>query len=410
MKVVHLTTSSRGGAGIAALRLHHALRAEGVESAFLARDLTIDFGGYTIEDSFFNYRKPSALRRLFDTIRIRLFPSEKDKIIKTYRDLEPQLDCEIASLPFSNYKPENHPLVEEADIINLHWVGGILDYNSFFELPGKAVVWTLHDKNPFKGLFHYEADEERNSEATLLERQLRELKAKAVMSIEQGAIVSPSEWLLKAAVKSGVFEHFKVKTTIANSLEVEVYNSTNRETARAALQLEPHEKVLLFTAAQLDNPRKGANLLMAALEHIEAPISLLILGKGSLNLTNKNVKAIPLGYMNDPAEIANIYAASDLFVLPSLEDNLPNTMLESMAAGTPVLAFATGGMKERIRTGFNGILAEEKTPLALQRCIEEFVENTYQFDREAIKTFAENHFNGKRQAESYLEVYEQLLN
>jgi hypothetical protein len=110
MKVLQVTTSSKGGAGIAALRLHEALRSYGVDSAFLSKDLTIDFKGVQLADDFFTYRKPSLFQKVIRKVKRLFLPSREQKLQNTLRKLHPQLNYEMLSTPFSSYTLEDHPL------------------------------------------------------------------------------------------------------------------------------------------------------------------------------------------------------------------------------------------------------------------------------------------------------------
>ncbi|NNM08997.1 MAG: glycosyltransferase [Flavobacteriaceae bacterium] len=409
MKIVHITTSSHGGAGIAAFRLHEALRKLGISSAYISLTRTVDFEGMEIEDSILSYTKPSFLTRILRKLRSMLFPSEADKLTSKLQRIQGDLNCEIATLPFSKIPLEAHPLVKQADIVHLHWVSEILDYQRFFSGIKQPIVWTLHDMNPFKGIFHYQLDEERNKSARELDESVKLIKRNAIAGIRQGALITPSQWLLDLAKASTVFNHFAFQKTIANGINVKLYAEAERDVARQKLGLTISETVLLFTAALLNIERKGMQLMQEALENINCEITLLTLGKGSLQISNNNVKIIPLGYMTDQAEIANCYAAADVFLLPSLEDNLPNTMLESFSAGRPVIAFNTGGMKEHIQTAKNGILVPEMNSKALTKAIIEFCEDKYTFEADMIKAYANEHFNLEIQANKYLDLYRDLL-
>ena len=156
LKVLHLTTSSKGGAGIAALRLHEALREQGLASAYVSKNLTIDFTGISINDPFFLYRIPSISKKIVNKIKSLFFLSEAQKLQRKLTGLKDSLDYEMLSTAFSNFKMENHPLVKEADILHLHWVSGLIDFDTFFKKCKKPIIWTLHDMNPFQGFFHYE--------------------------------------------------------------------------------------------------------------------------------------------------------------------------------------------------------------------------------------------------------------
>ncbi|MCW5519181.1 glycosyltransferase [Aureitalea sp. L0-47] len=409
MKVVHITTSPKGGAGIAAFRLHSALREAGISSAYVSNSITVGFDGEVLDDPMFTYHKPTFTEKITRKLKKIINPSEADKFRQQLAIIESQLSFEIITLPYSSLKLEEHPLITDADLVHLHWVGNILDYPRFFQKTQKPIVWTLHDMNPFKGLFHYREDETRNVATKDLNEKLKMIKHDAIGKIKEGAVVSPSEWLLQEAVTSGVFDSFGIRRTIANSIDVTLFAGIDREHARESLNLNPSEKVILFTAAKLDIHRKGLDMLMEALENILHPVTVITLGKGSLQIANKNVKVIPLGYMTNVIEIAKCYAAADAFVLPSREDNLPNTMLESLAAGTAVISFARGGMKEHITTGENGILVKEMSTEKLGEGLNDFLSDRYKFDREAIKKYAMSHFNGAEQAMNYMEIYKQLI-
>jgi glycosyltransferase involved in cell wall biosynthesis len=369
----------------------------------------MDFDGQRIDDPMFRYEKPSIANRVIAKLKSIALPSDLEKFNSKLRSIEPVLEFEVISSPFSRLQLETHPLIREADIVHLHWVGNILNFPSFFNALHKPVVWTLHDMNPFSGLFHYEADELQSGSATFLDREAREIKRKAIRQIDNGAVISPSVWLLEKAAKSKVFDSFGIKETIPNSIDTSLFGSIDKEMARKELNLDTSAKVLLFTAAQLDIHRKGFDLLLEALEDVNSEVIVLTMGKGSLQVANKNVKIIPLGYMTDETEIAKCYAAADAFLLPSREDNLPNTMLEAFAAGTAVVAFENGGMKEHIKTGINGVLMQQTNPSSLANAINDILNGVYTFDPNVIRTYARDHFSAARQASAYLKIYRDLL-
>lgn len=409
-KVLHITTSNRGGAGIAALRLHNALREQGVASAYISRDLTIDYDGKVIDDTSFDYYRPSLLQRLKTKIKRMLVPTSVEKLQQRFASLEPSLDCEIATMPFSALVLASHTLVKEATVLNLHWISGILDYPSFFRTINKPLVWTLHDMNPFMGLFHYKNDAVKNGNALQLTSEIAAIKKTAMAYITRGAVISPSQWLLDEAIDSGCFSHFSVAKVIRNGVDLSVFKiSKDKELLREQYGITKEDKVLLFVAGDLDNYRKGFDVLQEALELIAIDITLLTLGKGEVNTQNKRVKIVPLGFVKEASKISEAYGMADLFVLPSREDNLPNTMLESLASGTPVVSFNAGGMMEHIK-GYNGIIVKEHTPSALATAIEHYFISENHHSSQDIRAYAEVHFNYKKQAEDYMSVYTSLLN
>ena len=149
---------------------------------------------------------------------------------------------------------------------------------------------------------------------------------------------------------------------------------------------------------------------MEALTHLgHLPITVVAVGKGQLMERVKSIKIIPLGQVYTEEEMATCYALADVFILPSREDNLPNTMLESFACGIPVISFTNGGMKEHIKEDINGSKAEEISALSLANTIDRFYENKRAYNWIKIRSYAKNNFSFSQQAESYKRIYQKLL-
>ena len=401
LRVVHINTSVKGGAGIAALRLQQAQQGIGVQAAYLAKDLCIDFNGTKQENTYFRYKKPSLLSRILNKI----LPKKSLVMAKELAKIKPNLRCEMASLPFGQVDLLDHPLVKTADIIHLHWVVGLVDYPSFFKNNKKPIVWTLHDMNPFLGMFHYSQDHAQNKAvAGDLEHRVKNIKAKALLNLKMGAVVSPSSWLLASAKSAKVFIKNTSFTEIANAIDIKKYAPSPDSTQ------QHQELTLLYTAGNLENPRKGVDLVIDALNNYPAPITLLTVGKGQLTIKNPKVKIVPLGYIDNPQEMIASYWQADALLLPSREDNLPNTMVESLCCGTPVISFNTGGMQQYIQEGINGCLSATIDSEGLRQAIIRFQETQSQFIAQSIATSARTHFQGKNQAKKYLNLYLELQN
>lgn len=409
MKVLHITTSSRGGAGIAAKRLHDALRENGVQSGFLSANQTIDFDNQIVNDSFFAYQKPSFFKKIYLKFEALFFPDRHQKAAAQFRKIKDKLHYEIATLPFSHYALHEHPLVNEADIINLHWVGEFIDYPVFFEHCRKPIVWTFHDMNPFQGIFHYKNDENDNfAIASSFDAAMKRIKAEALKKIRIGAIVTPSRWLLSEAEKAMVFDGFE-KTCIPNSIALDVFNIQDKEKLRNEYRLEKQEFVLLFVADSVKNKRKGFDLLLEALSLIkDKPITVMAIGKGEMPKAD-NLKIISLGEINTAEKMAACYALADLFVLPSREDNLPNVMLESFASGTPIVGFPIGGVAEHVKANLTGVLADGISSAALAKAIAHFYATKENYNPLKIREYAEANFSFKKQADAYMKLYTDIL-
>lgn len=408
MKVLHITISNKGGAGIAALRLHTALVENGVQSAFLSKNETIDFANKKIDDSFFKYKKLSLMQRVFKKLELLFNFSKERQYLSKIEKVKSRLDCEIYSLPFSKIKLHQHPLVQEADILNFHWMGGVLDYQTFFRNCNKPIVWTLHDMNPFLGIFHYENDTIANSGVIgELDEIIRKEKSLILEKSSISAIVTPSKWMLQAVCKHNFLPN-KKRIVIPNSIDFSVFENLNSNEIREEYKIHEDDFVILFVADSIENKRKGFDLLLKALVLIEhLPLTLVTVGKGTLQ--NIKFKNVSLGTITDLRKMASCYVMSDVFVLPSREDNLPNVMLESFAAGTPVISFFNGGMSEYIVEEETGYVVSSFTPEDLANTIEKIYNNRVAFSKTKIKEYAFANFNFNKQAEGYKKIYKESI-
>lgn len=411
MKVVQVTTSSRGGAGIAALRLHHALRQAGVESAFVSKNCTIGFDGVAYDDAFFEYKRPSIFKRFLKKINKKLFPSITQRINEEIDSKRHLLEYEMLSIPYVEFTLHKHPILEQADVINFHWVGGVLSYDTFFKNNKKPVVFTLHDMNPFMGVFHYQQDEKRNKKhIEVLDNSQRILKKRAISNIKIGALISPSEWLLDEAKNSNFYNHFDIFKCIPNAIDFNIFKIQNKAQIRKEKGFQENEFVLLFVADKESSLRKGVDLLIAGLELLKnIKCTLLVLGSGVVKVDNINIKIVPLGFVGEVNELASYYAMADAFILPSIEDNLPNVMLESFACGRPVISFKTGGMDEHVINNITGVKIENITEKSLMIAIQKLYENINDFKPETIREYAIKHFSYNKQADAYKKIYKELI-
>lgn len=409
MKVLHITSSSKGGAGIAALRLHKALCENGISSGYLSSNLTIDFSNKIVADTFFQYKKPTVLKKIANKFKHYFLSGAHQKALKKLAAVKDKMHFEMATLPFSRFQLQNHPLVQEADLINLHWMGGILDYPHFFEQYKKPVVWTLHDMNPFQGLFHYKNDTLLNAKIIGdFEEEMKLLKTTAMKQINRGAIIAPSTWLLGEAEKSGVFAHF-IKECIPNAIDLDIFKPLDKLAIREKYAIPNNDFVLLFIADYLKNTRKGFDLLLEALSHLDPiPMTIVAIGKGEIPVIN-NIKLISLGEITEAGSLVECFALADAFILPSKEDNLPNVMLEAFACGIPVIGFPIGGIAEHVKEHITGVLAEEISGLSLAKAIKCFYETRDEYKQTLIRKYAEDNFSFKKQAQAYQKAYHKIL-
>lgn len=136
---------------------------------------------------------------------------------------------------------------------------------------------------------------------------------------------------------------------------------------------------------------------------------LALCAVGSISELEENNTVIELGKVHDERLMAMTYAAADLLVIPSLEDNLPNTMLESLCCGTPVLGFPTGGIIDVVKVGVYGLLCDEISVKSLVTGLKSFLSGEVVFDRDAISKTASERFSLDNQATAYIELYKEIL-
>ena len=406
MKIVYITTSVTGGAGIAAFRLYSSLQNyKEIDSHLIQKvDTLAELQNQNIstlyESNNLWYR---IKRKLGLTVE-----EQQQKLIPTYSVSN---QYEIATFPITSYRIEEHPLIKEADIIHLHWVAGFLNYPSFFKKIKKPIVWTLHDMNAFLGVFHYQDDINRNAASySSLEKKTNEDKIRYLRQCENIHIVTPSKWLRELSQGSEAlkrFQHYVIPYGIAKN-EVSIDN----ESAKKTLGINNNYPVLLFIAHGLDIYRKGFDLLSDAISTINSTsINLLTVGGEKIETKqNKNINHIHIPSTYDRDKLNMIYSTADITILPSREDNLPNVMIESLINGTPIISFSNGGMAEHITTGKTGILIDKIGVAPLQKAIESYLKKEFTFDREKIKTYAELNFDLDKQAREYIDLYNLILN
>lgn len=403
-KVLHIVTFQRGGAGIAAMRLHTSLLKKGVCSKLMY----LNKGAQS--ETVFNYRKKNYLLDIFLRvlkklgIPLTLEQSNDYKIRKYKRSVEL---FSFASTPYTGLK--EHPLVKEAEVINLHFVSNFIDYSSFFKDLNKPLIWTIHDMNPFQGGFHYKNDERDFSEY-LYQVNLEQYNAKkeSLSQFPETSLIiaAPSQWMKRESMKSEILGRFK-HVHIPNPINTEIFRPDVE-----ALENEETDKeksVVLFVAESLYNKRKGFDILMKLIADEDVLKLCHFVAVGEIRKTDEVANVEYAGNVNGEAEMARLYNRADIFILPSREDNLPNSMVESLCCGTPVVGFKIGGLVETIQDGENGFLSDEISVEGLKEALMKCIHYMKKSDREKISVKAHTLFNETAVAGRYLNIYRRSL-
>jgi glycosyltransferase involved in cell wall biosynthesis len=423
LRVTLVNTFDKGGAANACLRLNQGLNKLGVSSSVLVKHATIRKSGLNAFRSpgaqlSFHGKLVQKANRILKEFYIR--PSNPNKKGNSFlRKRSKRL--EIFSYPTSTLDITTDENYKTADIINLHWVAQFLDYPTFFIKNDKPIVWTLHDMNPFTGGEHYNewygdiGPDGKPTKRVLTDLEKTEfqkvlkLKERVFERVENLHIVSLSSWMTQEIKKSKLFRKFPV-TEIPNGIDESIFNIRDRHYSRALLGIQEEKKVVLFVADSITNNRKGFIYLRKAIEQIDHnDVILCTVGKKSSDI-EQNQNLLELGSVSDERLMSAVYSAADVFVIPSLMDNLPNTVLESLMCGTPVIGFPIGGIPDMVQNGVNGYLTDEISVLSLKKTIDKFLANPDAFDRHQIRNIAVQKYALEVQAKAYKELFQNILN
>lgn len=420
MKVLIVNTYDRGGAANACLRLHKGLLNNNIYSSVLLKNKQNQFPKtYQFKSRF---KKKSKISKMIFCVNsfFNMLSTEKRNQALEKKFLDNRSNgLEWFSFPNSNIDITESKLYKDADIINLHWVGAFLDYESFFKKNTKPVVWTLHDMNPFSGGEHYEEQylgvddlgcpisRKRTDKEHQVFKQNITIKLQALSSVDNLIIVAPSIWLANEAKKSLAFKS-KPIFCIPYGLDSDIYSIKDKNKSRLALNIPLGKKVVLFVADSIQNNRKGFTYLYKAFELLKRKdVLLCAIGRNNEKLSSLH-NIVNLGHINDENKMSLVYAAADVFVIPSIMDNLPNTVLESLMCGTPVIGFPIGGIPDMIKHGFNGLIAKDLSVNSLSETLKNFLEYPIEFEREKIRIDTVKKYDLNVQAENYIKLFNNL--
>jgi len=414
LKVVHLNSyENNGGAGRAASRLVGALQQEGLDAS-----LWVNYS-FEAQASQYNFSK-ALLPNFFTAVQIiieRILTKTRIKSVKT-----------PFSIPFFGKDISRHPALKEADIIHLHWINhAFLRPKDLAKLQklNKPIVWTFHDSNAFTGGCHvrYACTHFEQSCGNCpivklpapqdLSHHIWKAKKQAYTGLAL-QIIAPSQWMAQSAKRSALFAESPIHI-IPNTLNTQVFSPSDKALAREKLGLPAHTFLILSGFMPSANDKhKGANLLVEALGIFGQSDSaeLVIFGNRTAgDLPVFNLNTIFLGTINEEKKLALCYAAADVFVTPSIEDNLPNTVLESLACGTPVVAFTTGGIPDMVVHQKNGYLAKGTSPEELAQGLA-WVKNHVNKTAlsEAARQTVLSKFSESVVAQQHIKLYQSILN
>ena len=412
MRVLHITYTTTGGAGIAVVRLHKALLEQGIESKVLVGQTNIvsDDIVKTTETMRGRYKVPNVpvLDKIIRALRRKgrcMTPMEKMEfeLAKLDRKYPAYFD-----LPLSSFELEKHPLVEWADIINLHWISGFVDFPTFFHSVKKPIVWTMHDLNPFYGGFHHiRLRDKYFSQYENLEKESYNVKKKALAGFGNLTLIALSSEM-ERLMKGHEFYKERQIFKIHNCVEPSASPIVEKAALRNMLEWPVDKKILLFVNKNMNDSEKGLRELLESLDMMDSDnIMLACVGDGYVPDSKKQIDVRHYRSVSDAIWLKLLYSAVDFLVQPSHQEAFPLTPIEALCCGTPVIITPVSGAEDMIDED-NGVIADGYSPVDISKAIK--VASGRQYDSQKIRKHAIECYSPKHIAKQYIDVYQRILN
>lgn len=408
-RVCHLATGPLSdGAARGALTLHQALL-----DANCASTLITDIAGSGAHagvvqlPSLLHPKLDQSLRRSLDHLPVRLYPRRAKALFTT------GLWGRSVSKIVDSLK---------ADIINLHWVGGGFISARSLRLIDAPVVWTLRDLWPATGGCHHPTVHHCDhfthgcgrcphlSSNSRIDLSRLVCLNKARFLPRDLTVVGISEWVANEARRSAIFRGREV-TAIPNCIDTEAFKPIDRTLARRLLGLPVEGRLVLAGAITPGDPYRGFPLLLQALANVKGDFQTILFG----NVSSEQLSSVPrvlrsFGFVQDDLKLRAIYSAADVFVSSATSEAFGKTIAESLACGTPAVAFAATGPREVVSHQDSGYLANPFDPRSLAQGIEWVLAHpSPELLHQSARGRAESCFSKPRAAAAYLELYSRLL-
>ncbi|MFK8281202.1 glycosyltransferase family 4 protein [Capnocytophaga cynodegmi] len=413
MKILHInTTDIEGGAARAAYRLHKALLKMGIDSQMLVQTKNSDDN--TIQTVYKTKlgKAYSLLRPFLDALPLKCYKN------RTKTPFSP------AWFPFSKVVDRINEF--NPDVVHLHWIcGGMLPIEDLAKIK-KPIVWTLHDMWAFTGGEHIDEGQghylEKCGYSKVLgskkENDLSRIgwnrKNKVYSKIDKLLIISPSEWMHNEAKRSSLLKN-KIHYFLSNVIDTNLFKPLEKKVAKTLWGLPQDKKLILFGAmSSTSDPNKGYDLLLKAIKLLNGHNIEIVVFGSSKPINEQSLSNYKITYVDrlyDDVSLVSLYNCADVMVVPSRQENLPQTVTESMACGVPVVAFNTTGIPTIIEHKVNGYLASPFSSEDLKNGIEWVLNNE---DYEDLSKNARqriiNSFSSEALIPRYLDLYNKIIN
>lgn len=412
------TYDKSGGAARAAYRLYRGLQSAGLSPNYFCRFKSIS---------------DPAIHQVFDEENFNTFETNHLLIQEFINKNRTEVSNTFFSYPYPGIDLSSDLFIRNSDIINLHWIAFFQSPKSIHNLLNLniPIVWTLHDEWAYTGGCHYTSGclkyltncdncPQLNDINSVISSSV--LNEKVALEFHKITIVTPSIWLSKKAKLSRLFKNSRIEC-IPNAIEIDVFFPRDKKIAKSKFSIPENSFTILFGADSTSEKRKGFQRLLDALNYIyqldewriefeKKSISIVIFG----NYEDKNLEIkfpiLKIGHIQNDDELSLLYSAADIFILPSLEDNLPNTILEAFSCGTPVLGYNIGGIVDMVVDQETGYLADINKPNSLaEKIIESKLNqiNNLSMGKRARKLI-ETRYSPNHQAQLYKSLFNEIGN
>jgi len=411
MKILMINaTDIQGGAGRAAYRLHKSLLEAGIDSQMLVQkkssndDTVISLGSNKIQKGI------NLLRPTLDTLPVKFYKNRTKTLFSP------------AWLNFNNIIDKINEI--NPDIVHLHWIcGGMIKIEELLKIK-KPIVWSLHDNWVFTGGCHIKWECEKykdecgtcprlgSSKENDLSKWVWKRKKKTFDKMENLTIIGLSKWIINDLKESSLLKN-KKHINLPNPIHTDIFKPFDKEKSRELWNLPKDKKLILFGAI---NPtgdiNKGFKELSEALNLLSLKnIEFVVFGSSKpQNTPDFKFKTHYVGHLHDDISLVTLYSAVDVIIVPSLQENLSNAIMESISCGTPVVGFDVGGNSDMIEHQKNGYLAKPFDTTDLKDGIEWILNNeNYEELCKNAREKVLREFDSKIVAKQYIELYKEIL-
>ena len=410
MKVVHITYSDSGGAGIAVVRIHKALLEQGIESRVLvaekrSQEETIVLANES-PDLVYTPPRNRVLRKLMKLMRNRGFLLSLREKYERKLNRIPFSQRTFFTSPLSRFDLARHPLVKDADIVHLHWVANYIDFPSFFPSIDKPIVWTLHDENMAYGGFHYGKEKERcYTNYASIEDAYCKIKQSSLSHCKSIHVVALSK-MMKDFYATRSFLSDRCISIIHNGIDTSIFRVIDKSIGRQVYRIPKNNLVIVFCSVSLNDKRKGlADLLEAVARLDREDVTVLCIGNGHYE-GDTSLDVRYTGPITNSDLLAMSYSCGDVFAFPSYQEAFAQTPLEAISCGLPIVAYPCSGMEELINE-HNGIMCDDFKTDSFYQGLERVLGSTY--DCLSLHEDIARRFSIERIASEYHKLYDSIL-